>query len=518
MKTLRAVPAFLLLVLLAVSGGCKNSKPASSSLPRSTPEAEGVSSAGLLTFLDSAAADRHEFHSIMILRHGKVIAEGWWAPYRPDLRHTLYSTSKSFTSTAVGFAVTEKLLSVDDKVVSFFPDQLPDTVSPFLAQMRVRDLLTMSAGQAPDPTGRITSSSQQWVRDFLATPVLKEPGTEFLYNSMATFMLSAIVQKVTGEKIADYLRPRLFEPLGIEGYDWEESPEGINSGGWGLRVKTEDMAKFGQLYLQKGMWNGNQVIPAEWVDEATTFKIDQAPDALPGAKAKSDWMQGYCFQFWRSRNNAFRADGAFGQYIIIMPEKDAVVTITCESPDMQDEINLVWDYILPAMKDTLLPEDRESLAMLKERLAALALPVPADKPDSPIAGELSGKKFVLGDPGQNQGYFSPSIDGDTWMVEMETAGQKHLIAAGRGGWIESETGLAGPNLISRPGGTMSHRIAAAYEWISDSTLDVTIRYIESPHHIRARCSFEGDTLIMNVRLSTPPGYDMPPSKGVLQKE
>lgn len=516
MKTLRALSVFFLSILLLLSGGCKNSTPASASLPRSTPEAEGVSSAGLLTFLDSAAADRHEFHSIMILRHGKVIAEGWWAPYRPDFRHTLYSTSKSFTSTSVGFAVSEKLLSVDDKVVSFFPDQLPDTVSPFLAEMSVRDLLTMSAGQAPDPTGKITSSSQQWVKDFLATPVLKEPGTEFLYNSMATFMLSAIVQKVTGEKIADYLRPRLFEPLGIEGYDWEESPEGINSGGWGLRIKTEDMARFGQLYLQKGMWNGKQVIPAEWVEEATTFKIDQAPDALPEVKAKSDWMQGYCYQFWRSRNNAFRADGAYGQYIIIMPEKDAVVAITCESPDMQDEINLVWDYILPAMHEGPLPEDRESLAMLKERLAVLALPVPAERPESPLEGELSGKKFVFGDPQSDQGYFSASFQGDTCMVEMETAGQKHLIAAGRGRWIESETGLAGPNLISRPEGPVSHRIAAAYEWSSDSTLAVTIRYIESPHHIRAMCSFEGDTLLMNVRLSPPPGYDMPPSRGVLK--
>jgi len=517
MKTLRAISLCSLLILLIVPCSCIDSGKTPSSLPRSTPEAEGVSSEGLLTFLDSAAADRHEFHSIMILRHGKVVAEGWWAPYRPDLRHTLYSTSKSFTSTAVGFAVTEKLLSVDDKVVSFFPDQLPDTVSPFLAQMTVKDLLTMSAGQSPDPTGRISSSSQQWVRDFLATPVLKEPGTEFLYNSMATFMLSAIVQKVTGEKIADYLRPRLFEPLGIEGYDWEESPEGVNSGGWGLRVKTEDMAKFGQLYLQKGMWNGEQVIPAEWVEEATTFKIDQAPDALPGVKSSSDWMQGYCYQFWRSRNNAFRADGAFGQYIIIMPEKDAVVAITCESPDMQDEINLVWDYILPAIHDGALPEDRESLAKLKERLAALALPVPAEKPDSPLAVKLSGRNFVFGDPQHNLGYFSATFDGDTCTVEMETAGQKNLIAAGRGRWIESETSLAGPNLISRPGGPMSHRIAAAYEWSSDSTLDVTIRYIESPHHIRARCSFEGDTLILNTRLSPPPGFDMPPTKGVLKQ-
>jgi CubicO group peptidase (beta-lactamase class C family) len=517
MKKQQSLALLTLIALLALPGGCKNPAPAHSSLPRSTPEAEGVSSAGLITFLDSAATGRHEFHSIMIVRHGKVIAEGWWNPYKPGLRHTLYSTSKSFTSTAVGFAVTEKLLDVNDKVVSFFPDRLPDTVSPFLAAMTVRDLLTMSAGQAPDPTGRITSSSNDWVKDFLSTPVLKEPGTEFLYNSMATFMLSAIVQKVTGEKIADYLRPRLFEPLGIEGYDWEVSPDGYNSGGWGLRVKTEDMARFGQLYLQKGMWNGKQIIPSGWVEEATSFKIDQAPDALPEVRAKNDWMQGYCYQFWRSRQNAFRADGAYGQYIIIMPDKDAVVAITCESPDMQDEINLVWDFILPAMSDGQLPEDKESYSLLQQRLESLALPVPADKPDSPLAAQISGKKFLPSADPQGRGYFSARFTGDTLSLSMEINGEKYDIPFGRGKWLVSETNLAGPNLISRPGGPGRHLIAAAYEWSDDATLEMIIRYIESPHHIKVKCSFDGDTLVMNTRLSPPPGYDMPPMKAVAEQ-
>jgi CubicO group peptidase (beta-lactamase class C family) len=507
----------LSIVMGLINGGCNLSRPADSTLPRSTPESEGISSAGLITFFDSAAAHRHEFHSIMILRHGKVVAEGWWAPYGPELRHTLYSTSKSFTSTAVGFAVTEKLISVEDKVTSFFPDELPDTLSPFLAQMTVKDLLTMSAGQAPDPTGKITSSSQQWVKNFLATPVVKEPGTEFLYNSMATFMLSAIVQKATGEKIADYLRPRLFEPLGITGYDWEESPEGINSGGWGLRVKTEDMAKFGLLYLQKGMWNGKQIIPVEWVEEATSFKIDQAPGALPEVKAKSDWMQGYCYQFWRSRNNAFRADGAYGQYIIVLPEKDAVIAITCESPDMQDEINLVWDYILPAMKNDQLPEDKESADLLKKRLSALALQVPADKPDPEMASKISGKNFIPAETSQGQDYFNALFSGDTCNLSLRLNGEVYHIEAGRGKWVKSETTLAGPNIISRPGGPGSNLIAAAYEWSDDSTLDIIIRYIESPHHIKVKCSFDGDTLALNARLSPPPGYDMPPLKAVLEK-
>ena len=513
MKIRRSLLFIAILFVLSVIDGCKNEAPATSSLPRSTPEAEGVSSDGLITFLDSAAASRQEFHSIMIVRHGKVIAEGWWDPYRPDLRHTLYSTSKSFTSTAVGFAVTEKLLTVDDKVISFFPDQLPDTVSPFLAEMKVKDLLTMSAGQSPDPTGVITTSSDDWVASFLALPVLKEPGTEFLYNSMATFMLSAIVQKVTGEKVIDYLQPRLFGPLGIEGHDWEVSPKGINTGGWGLRVKTEDMAKFGQLYLQKGKWNGKQVIPAAWVEEATSFKIDQAPGVPEEVKEKSDWMQGYCYQFWRSRNNAFRADGA----LIVMPEKDAVVAITAESPDMQDEINLVWKYILPAMKDEALPANGEAADRLKERLASLALPKPDVKPDPATASILSDKVFLLEENDQKMESVNFSFHGDTCLLSIAAGNHAYKIPFGRGEWITSETDLAGPNIIRGPEAMSMNRVAGTYVWMDEGTLELILRYIESPHHIKITCNFDGDKVVVQSHVSIPPGFDLKPINGSLAK-
>ena len=208
------------------------------SLPRSSPEIEGVSSKGIMDFLDAVGNSKNELHSIMIVRHGKVIAEGWWDPYRPDLKHTLYSLSKSFTSTAVGFAVAEKKLTLNDKVISFFPDKLPEKISDNLSALTIKDLLSMSAGQAPDPSGPV-AGSDDWIKTFFATPILNKPGSVFLYNSAATYMLSAIVQKVTGQKIIEYLAPRLFDPLGIVGMDWETDPSGINVGGWGLRVKTE---------------------------------------------------------------------------------------------------------------------------------------------------------------------------------------------------------------------------------------------------------------------------------------
>ena len=169
---------------------------------------------------------------------------------------------------------------------------------------------------------------------------------------MATYMLSAIIQKVTGQKVIDYLYPRVFRPLGITGAEWDTSPSGVNNGGWGLYVKTEDMAKFGLFYLQKGKWNGEQLLPESWFDEATTTKIMQAPVwVAPGTKVKnSDWIQGYGYQIWRCRHNAYRADGANGQFIIMIPEKDTVVVTTANIGDMQAEINLIWKYILPALK------------------------------------------------------------------------------------------------------------------------------------------------------------------------
>jgi CubicO group peptidase (beta-lactamase class C family) len=453
----------------------------------------------------------------MFLRHGKVIAEGWWDPYRPDLRHTLYSTSKSFTSTAVGLAVSEKFLTVSDKVISFFPDQLPDSVSPFLADMTVKDLLTMSAVQSPEPTGEIRSSGPDWVKSFLAYPVVNDPGTTFLYNSMATFMLSAIVQKVTGEMVIDYLKPRLFEPLGIEGMNWEISPDGYNTGGWGLLLKTEDMAKFGQLYLQKGVWNDKQVIPSDWVEEATTFKIDQAPDAPQSEKDSSDWKQGYCYQFWRSRNNSYRADGAFGQFIIIMPDQDAVIAITSESPDMQDEINMVWKYLLPAMKDEPLAENNAAAETLKQRLSSLALPLAAKAPESPLASLLSSKTYALESNDLRFESFSLEFSGDTCYLSMNADKTDYRLPFGAGKWALAETVMAGPNIFCRPGALSLNKTAGSYTWKDDKALELVLRYIESPHSVKMTLKFDQENAEINMRLSIPPGTDLPAIKGKMAK-
>lgn len=465
------------------------------SLPRSTPEAEGVSSEGINQFLEAASKSKHEFHSFMILRHGKVVAEGWWNPYRADLKHTMYSCSKSFTATAIGFAVAEKKLTVNDKVISFFPDDLPQTISPNLAELKIKDLLSMSAGQVPDPTGPVVMSDN-WVKTFLSTPIVDQPGSKFLYNSVATYMLSAIIQKVTGQKMIDYLRPRLFEPLGIEGMDWEVDPNGINSGGWGLRIKTEDMAKFGQLFLQKGQWKGKQILPASWVEEATSMKIMQNPDAPQAKKDSSDWLQGYCYQMWRCRNNAYRGDGANGQFIIVMPDQDAVVLLTAEAPDMQSEINLVWKYILPAFKPKKLPANPKALAGLKEKISQLALRIPQNNANAAIESKISGKTFGIIAKDKTLESLSLEFKNGTAYLNLKTDSVEHHIPFGAGKWEYSETTKFGPYLVARAKGNRSNlpkfKVAGSYAWKEANTLELTLRYIESPHTEAINCVFNED--------------------------
>ena len=343
-------------VVLVALTACKNNAKSSAEiidLPRSTTP-ENVSKA-MDDFFQAAAEKKMDIHSAMIVKDGNVIYSRWQSQGAEDKPHVLHSVSKTFTSTAVGLAIAEGKMALTDKVVDYFPDKLPAEVSDNLKAMTVRDLLTMTCGHDSEPSAR--DAQPDWVTTFLAHPVVHQPGTFYLYNSMGTYILSAIVQQVTGEKVVDYLSTRLFEPLHIEKPHWDESPQGINCGGWGLYLKTEDLAKMGQLLLQKGQWNGRQVIPAEWVAEMSKKQVEsinpgtrlEQADERGMNTSTSDWMQGYGYQMWRCRHNCFRADGAMGQYIIVVPEKNAVIAITSEVGDMQGELNLVWDNILPVL-------------------------------------------------------------------------------------------------------------------------------------------------------------------------
>jgi CubicO group peptidase (beta-lactamase class C family) len=471
-------------------------------LPRTTAGSAGVSPEAVAAFIDAVNAKVGGLHSFMLLRHGQVAAEGWWAPYAPALPHMLYSLSKSFTSTAVGFAVADGKLTVEDTVLSFFPSEAPANPEPNLAAMRVRHLLTMNTGHDKDATGPTTAAKDgNWVKAFLSLPVEHQPGSKFVYNSAATYMLSAIVQKLTGMTVLDYLTPRLFQPLGIESPTWETCPRGINTGGWGLSVRTEDIARFGQCYLQKGKWNGKQVVPEAWVSAATTKQVSN------GDGGESDWTQGYGYQFWRCRHGAFRGDGAFGQYCVVMPEQDAVLAITSGVGDMQAVLNSVWDHLLPGIGSTSADADESAL---KEKIASLTVPPPPGKPVSPTAARVSGKTYRFEQGSLRSASFT--FGGDRATIALREDDSERKITAGSRSWVRGEFPRDIRSIwpATRPAG----KIAARGAWTAGDTYVLRLCYVETPYVETITCRFAGDEVTlarkMNVSFGQP---DAPPVTG-----
>jgi hypothetical protein len=305
---------------------------------------------------------------------------------------------------------------------------------------------------------------------------------------------------------------------------WETCPMGINTGGWGLSVQTETLQKFGQLYLQKGTWNGRQLLPATWVEEATTFKIQQPGGAdLEKLKRESDWHQGYCYQFWRCRHNAFRGDGAFGQYTIVMPEQDAVIAITSESASMQGEMNLIWEHLLPAMQTADVPANRSASDELSHQLRALALAPPKGQAPGATAERISGKPFAIStnEGGiQNVAFRFTRKD---CVFTLKDAQGTYPITCGLEKWADGETTMPGtPPKLTSGGGVTKSKIAASGTWKDGQTFEMIWRFCETPHHDTVTCHFNGDEVSLEfinsiTQLSPPHKEKRPPLSGKLSK-
>ena len=472
------ISSCLLLVGLAASSGASEKAFV---FPRSTPEAQGISSSAILDFVEAANA-RQDMHSFMLVRHGRVVAEGWWSPYNAKARHSMYSLSKSFTSTAVGLAVAEGKLNVNDPVLKFFPDAAPAEPSANLKAMRISDLLRMNTGQHAEDMAKLSfESSEPLVKSFLAIPVAHKPGTHFWYNTPATFMASAIVQTVTGETVLDYLKPRLFDPLGIENPTWEMRQQ-YTFGGSGLAIRTEDIARFGQLYLQKGAWQGKQLLPAEWIEAATSLQTSN------GSNPESDWDQGYGYQFWRCRNGLYRGDGAFGQYCIVMEEQDAVLAITSGTRDMQGIMNLVWDKLLPAMQQKRLKADKAACTKLESTLAGLMIR-PQQGGGAPADAALTGKRFVF--PPNDQKIEATALEfgnGPVTLV-LKYDGIEQRIVCGKGDWRQGRMGYTA--LADQP-------VAVSGAWTGEGVYTVKLCFYETPFIVTGSLKFADGHLLYDA--------------------
>lgn len=435
----------------------------------------------------------------MLLRYGHVVAEGLWAPYGPDGVQLLYSLSKSFAATAIGLAVHEGRLSVDDAVLDFFPDEAPSDPHPNLAAMRVRHLLTMATGHVTDTLTTIARNyPHDWLRGFLALPPEGEPGSIFTYNQGATLTLSAIIQKVTGVGLLEYLTPRLLEPLGITQARWDRTPEGTDQGFTGLHLTTEAVARFGQLYLQGGRWQGIQLVPEAWVREATRLHIATSPPPEDGVP---DWAQGYGYQFWRCRHGAYRGDGAFGQFCVVIPEHDVVLVMTGATLNMQAVLELVWEHLLPAFGSAPLPEDAEARA-LQTRLENVALPPVSGERSTPVAETVLGQTYhftaspyAIPTPPRSTRFDLQEMKLETtpegWRLELKSADETHMLACGYDSWL-----LASSSPFDAYPGPL--RVSAA--WTAAHTFTVMIIYLETPHTLILDWHFSEDVGEQNVRL------------------
>jgi CubicO group peptidase (beta-lactamase class C family) len=464
--------------------GAVAAEPTTSRLPRSTPEEQGISSTDILRFIEQAGEKLDELHSFMLVRHGHVVAEGWWKPYAAEEPHMMYSLSKSFTSTGVGLAVAEGRLSIDDPVLKFFPQEAPHDPSANLRAMRVRDLLTMSTGHHNEEIGGFPYNNADAVRTFLALPVAHKPGTHFVYNTPATFMLSAIITRLTGQSLLEYLRPRLFDPLGIKTPQWDQNAAGISIGGSGLHITTEDIAKFAQLYRQKGVWQGKRLVPSSWIEQATAKQVSN------GSDPSSDWEQGYGFQFWRSQLGSYRGDGAFGQFAIVLDEYDTVIAITSGTKNMGAVMNLIWDVIVPALKnDKALSADPVAHQRLASKLSNLWLAPPGGQSESSVGKSVVGKRYRFPkNPLKIETItLMPASTPAEQTFSVQFGDQDQMVTAGFGKWIKGEMMIV----------DKTEPVAASGAWTADHIYTLKVVRYRTPFNTTYTLRFAGNEVLID---------------------
>ncbi len=512
----RALPTLLLGCALLTGYSQTVQYPASfdDGLPRSTPEEQGVPSETVANFFKMVEEKGYDVHGLMMIRHGKVIAEHWWKPYAPQYQHAMYSATKTFTGAAIGFAVQEGLLNIEDKVTSFFPDLLPDTISPQLAALSVKHLLTMSVGHA---STSYAGSGKSQVRSFLAAPFKYEPGTSFAYDITASHMLSHIITRVSGVTIYEYLKPRLLDPLGIEDVVWEMDNDGINMGNGGSHMKTSDMARMGLFLINKGKWNGVQLLDPSWIEAATKPQIYQHPERTPeeNEKVEDDGSQGYGYQIWMGRKHSYRAIGGQNQLIMVIPGYDFVLVCHSSIGDEAGFNKLIYD-MLPTMSDKKLKANKSF--DLKAEISRYAVKLPFE--GSSASGATMGtRRYRMDDnaSGILSTLFRFDSEGNCYLT-LVTGSAIHNIPFGLNKWLYGMTDRTlsiARTVYPNSMGVTPVNTAGICSWTNDNQLSAYYLSMFNPGSAETfRFSFEGDQLKIEIvapsgRRLGPPGMQQP---------
>ncbi|WP_405015244.1 serine hydrolase domain-containing protein [Kitasatospora sp. NBC_01539] len=448
-------------------------------LPRSAPAASGMSSRSITALLDRLEARSVECHSIMVVHRGRVVAEGWWAPYSADRPHLLYSLTKSFTSIAVGLAIADGLLSLGDRVVDVLPDHVPADVSEQGCRITVHHLLSMTAGHPTD------SLAEAWelepddlVKGFLRLPFAAAEGTRHTYDNSTTFILARMVERVTGRGLPEFLDERIFKPMGVDHAEWDRVKSGAAFGFHGLHLTTEAVAAFGELLLRGGRRGDRQLVPREWVELATGRHIGCLPFKDDGSD-DADFSCGYGYQFWRSRHG-YHGHGSFGQQCVVVPSHDLVVAVTAQG-EAQEVLDAMWECLLPGVGRAGSAQDDEILADRLQRLSLPPVPGTAD-PERSVDARLDASAEVSALPDGTKVVVDPTDGG--WLVRL---GPLLDVEVGHGEWRESSP-------LGRP-------VVSAGAW-QGSVFVADLYVITTPH--RVRLVVDADTRTATATWSTLP--------------
>lgn len=462
-------------------------------LVRATPESRGVDPGAVSSLLLALERKQLGVHAVVIARRGAIIAEAAWEPYSTQQRHLMFSVSKSITALAVGIAAEEGLLDLSSPVATYFPE-LAASVHPSAETLTPRHLLAMATGHGRDTMKLMRNNPlDNWVRIFLEEPVVVEPGTTHLYDSGASFVLAALVSRVTGSGLQDYLTPRLFEPLGIINPPWQKAQSGIELGASGLRLTPAELAAVGQLLLQRGRLGGRQIISGRWVDEATAMHVaTSSPD-------DDDWAQGYGYQFWRSRHDSYRADGAYGQFCLVVPSQDLVVAIVSGSDRTHEIVSTVWDELLPGLSDGALPEDISATGQLTAAVDSLRI-APSQPPHTSFATRPLRLRSLPTAP-NTLGITAISLDATSEGVVVTVDGATaERVVAPYGTWQADVTRLWPHEEVDTPV-TMS-----SAGWLDDLTLEVRQLLVETPFTRTWRFVFGSDGSCESATVRLTPGF------------
>jgi hypothetical protein len=451
---------------------------------RARPENVGINPQSILDFLADLERSNLELDSFMLYRDGAVVAEGWWWPYRPDLIHMMHSLTKSVTVGAIGMALAAGKFKLTDKVVSFYPDELPAQVSDNLAAMTIEDLLTMKTGHDRETSGsNWRSIKTSWVAEFHKIPVVYKPGTQWVYTSAATYMLSAIFSRTMGMSVYEHLKPTFFDPLDIHGEEWFTGPQDITPGANGLSWHTADCLKLGVLYLQGGKWNGKQILPPEWTEEC------HKPHT-PGR---------YGYQWWLDPNNAFSARGLFGQLSFVWPDQKAVLACTSAVKASAAVAEVVYRHFPAAFQNRVSLNPR-ALAALTAKQKNLRLLEPLKPSESPLATQISGRTYYCDKNEDAVSQIRLDIRDNVCLFHLRNDRGDHKVKCGLGEWIESFTTITGAKLHHGYESDMM-RVVAGGSWKDRNTLELTWQFTESVFRDTVVCRFDRKSMTFDRRVN-----------------